>query len=93
MANKTPIWEQYSKQIKNYCEQNNLSYEKLMKMAKQYGKDFVFFCYLDKKASQNKKNQYINDEELLPLVLGVYFEESSKVTFKQTEYTQKYIAA
>ncbi|MGN1478853.1 MAG: hypothetical protein ACI4XH_03730, partial [Acutalibacteraceae bacterium] len=76
-------------EIENYCNENQLSFEKLQEMSKVYSKDFLAFQYFGD--PKNYSNEGLNDETPLPVVLIINI-ENSKVKFAQTEFTKKYLA-
>lgn len=76
-----------SRDIKVYCENNNLDFEKVMRSGKCYGKNIVFFQHVDPDAGKDG----LHNEAPAPVVLTVARTEKG-VVFEQTEYTQRFLA-
>ena len=66
--------------IRKYCSENNLNFNLLADMKKLWGIDMLKF---ERENNKDKKNKEV--------VLEV-FGYGDNVVFKQTEYTQKYLA-
>lgn len=66
--------------IRKYCSENNLNFNLLADMKKLWGIDMLKF---EKEDTKDKKNKEV--------VLEV-FGYGDNIVFKQTEYTQKYLA-
>lgn len=81
------LFNEWSNEIKRYCEENHFSYEKASRLAKGCGKDFMFLQYHD----PQKGGAGLLDETPMPLVLVVR-RENDKLVFEQTEHTKKYLA-
>lgn len=79
--------KQYQSEIKQYCINNNLSYDKTMSAIKGCGNDTIIFQVSEQRL--NKKGML--DETPLPTVL-IMRKNNNQVEFEQTEYTQKYLS-
>lgn len=67
----------FENQIKTYCEKNNLNFDLLVNMKRNWGIDMLKF----------EKNEHGKKQ----IVLEV-FGYGNNLEFKQTEYTKKYLA-
>lgn len=74
--------------LKEYCTQNNLSFEKLKTMVKSGFEDDVYFLYHDPTKGFNG----LYDETPMPLVLRMVKKKDGAYEFHRTEHTQKYLA-
>lgn len=81
------LFNEWSDEIKKYCEENNFSFEKANRLAKGCGKDFLFLQY----HNPDKGNQGLLDETPMPLVLMIR-SKNSKLIFEQTEHTREYLS-
>ncbi|MGN0468507.1 MAG: hypothetical protein ACI4GY_07280 [Acutalibacteraceae bacterium] len=81
------LFDEWNSEIENYCIMNQLSYEKLQKMCKSWGKNDIAFQYVDKE----KGKMGLLDETPAPVVLWVRKTENGNLNFEQTEYTKKYL--
>lgn len=81
------LFNEWSSEIKKYCEDNNLSFDKANQLAKGCGKDFLFLQY----HNSQKGNEGLLDETKMPLVLTVR-RKNNNLIFEQTEYTRKYLS-
>ncbi len=82
------LFDEWSPQIKSYCERNNFDFEKVQRLSKCWGKDDIIFQYYDKNNSNSGKG--LLDETPLPIVLKVRKADDGLV-FEQTENTRKYL--
>ncbi|MCD7828519.1 MAG: hypothetical protein LUG85_08335 [Clostridiales bacterium] len=80
------VIDKWGKEIQNYCEQNNLDFEKVVHMPKSWGENFFAILFHDKE----KGRQGLLDETPMPIVLMAHIRDGVPI-FEQTEYTQKYI--
>lgn len=81
-------FEEWSSEIKKYCEENNLDFEKAKKMVKNWGKDDLMLqCYDTNMA----KGLGLLDERPMPLVLYIHMGKNGELIFEQTEYTRQYL--
>ncbi len=77
----------YRNEIQQYCINNKLDFEKTMSAIKGCGSDSITF-----QVAENKRNIHgLLDETPLPTVLILY-KKNGGIEFKQTEYTQRYLA-
>lgn len=83
------LFDEWSPQIREYCNNNNLSFEKAQKMSQCWGKNDIILQYYDDKKA---RKQGLLDETPMPIVLKI-FRNKDHVEFEQTEYTQRYLAA
>lgn len=81
------FFKEWSPQIKKYCEENNLSFEKAKMLAKGQGKDYITLAYYD----PDKEKKGLLDETPMPIALQIT-KTSNGLVFKQTEHTQKYLS-
>ncbi|MDD6527643.1 MAG: hypothetical protein PUF31_07590 [Oscillospiraceae bacterium] len=80
---------EYQNDIKQYCDRNNLSFDKIMTSIKGCGNDSIIFQI----AGDKPNKQGLLDETPLPTVLIMRKRKNGTgVEFEQTEYTQKYLA-
>ena len=73
---------------KQYCEDNQLSYEKLSKQRFDILYDIASFS----QPSDVKPNGLLNDMATMPFPTLVIKTKDDEIVFEQTEYTQKYLA-
>lgn len=81
------IYEEYSNDIENYCNANNLNFNKLNSMEKCCNSEMVIYCYHNE---ENGYNGLLNDAPM-PAVLFVKINSGGKLVFEQTEHTKKYL--
>lgn len=82
-----PLFQEWSEEIKAYCEQNGLNFEKARKMCKSWGKNDIALQYYD----PNREKKGLLDETPMPVVLWIT-KQGGMLNFEQTEYTKKYLA-
>lgn len=82
------LFDKWSDNIKNYCNEKNLDFEKAKKLSQCWGKDFLALQFHDK----TKGSKGLLDETPMPLVLLVK-QTSEGLVFEQTEHTEKYLAS
>lgn len=80
-------FNEWENDIKQYCKENNLSFEKAQKMAKGSNKTTLVLQYYN--PEDGKKG--LIDETPMPAVLWVT-KVGDKLQFEQTEYTRKYLS-
>ena len=85
------LFNDWSEEIKLYCQQNDLSFDKAQKMSKSWGKSDVILQYYDPNSESVKKGLGLLDETPMPVVLCIT-KIGNKLCFEQTEYTRKYLA-
>lgn len=81
------LFDQWSGEIEKYCMENNFNFEKVKRLAKGCGKDFLLLQYHD----PQKGAEGLLDETPMPLILMVR-NENSRLVFEQTEYTKAYLS-
>lgn len=85
------MFDDWSKQIEEYCMENNLNFEKAKKMSKCCSNDDIILQYFHPENESVKNGLGLLDETPMPVVLLIT-KDGNKLKFKQTEYTQKYLA-
>ncbi len=80
------LFDEWSDNIKDYCEKNNFDFEKARKLSQCWGRDFLALQFHDKE----KGRKGLLDETPMPLVLLIRNTPEGFI-FEQTEYTQKYL--
>lgn len=78
------VWES---DIRTYCNENGLDFQKVKTFPKSWGKDNIFFHYCD----PDKGKAGLRDETPARTVLKVFIENGSP-HFEQTEYTKQYLS-
>lgn len=81
-------FEEWSDDIKRYCESNGLNYEKAKKLSKCWGKNDLLLQYYD----PNGEKKGLLDETPMPLVLMISRQTDGTLIFEQTEHTKKYLS-
>jgi len=93
MADKCKILKEYTGDIKKYCAENGLSFDKLRASSYCYGKidgvDDLIFLYDDPTKGDPP---WILDDTPSPALLEIYLEKGN-LRFVQTDITHKYLAA
>ena len=82
---KCPRFEEWKTDIEDYCNNNNLSFEKAEKMKCCWNKNTLALGYYEKSSGD-----LLNDIPM-PVVLWV-FKDDSGLRFEQTEHTMKYLS-
>ncbi|MBQ7574287.1 MAG: hypothetical protein IJT23_08505 [Clostridia bacterium] len=80
------LFDEWTPQIKEYCENNNLSFEKARNMSQCWSKNDVILQYYDK---HNSRKDLLQDIPM-PIVLKITKTDKG-LTFEQTEHTKKYL--
>ena len=88
--NMCKLFNDWSAQIKEYCEKNNLSFEKAQQMSKSWGKNDIALQYYNPNAESVKKGLGLLDETPMPVVLWIT-KQGDVLNFEQTEYTKQYL--
>lgn len=83
------LFDDWSSQIKEYCENNGFDFEKAKNLSQCWGKEFLALQFHD----PLKGMKGLLDETPAPLVLLIQREKDGTLTFEQTEYTQKYLGS
>ena len=82
-------FQDYKDEIKNYCQNNKLSFDKLKQMPRGASDSDLIFQYFDK---QNLgRNDLTIGGDPMRVVLWVK-KENNQLRFEQTEYTRKYLS-
>lgn len=85
-------FDDWSQDIKEYCESNGFSFEKASKLSKCWGKNDLILQYYDPDSESVKKGLGLLDETPMPVVLRILRKPNGALSFEQTEYTRKYLA-
>ncbi len=80
------LFSKYEEQIKQYCQDNNLDFEKAKSFPQCWGKNDIWVQFHD--PMKGKKGML--DETPAPIVLKISI-HNDKVQIEQTEYTEKYL--
>lgn len=81
------LFSDHEREIKEYCLQHNLNFEKAKKMPQSWGKSDIWLQYYD----SEKGKSGLLDETPAPIVLKISV-GSEKLSFEQTEHTKKYLS-
>ncbi len=87
------MFDDWSDEIKKYCEDNGFSFEKAKHLSKCWGtvrgcgRDVVILQYHD----PQKGKMGLLDETPAPVVLSIFRLPDGHLSFEQTEYTRKYL--
>ena len=82
------LFDEWENEIKTYCEKNMLSFEKVKKSPKSWGKNDIALQYVDRE----KGKKGLLDETPAPVLLWIRRKSDGKIVFEQTEYTRKYLS-
>lgn len=85
-------FDDWSQEIKNFCDKNGYSFEKAKSLSQCWGKDDLFLQYCDPDSESVRKGLGLLDETPMPLVLYIKRLPDGRLLFKQTEHTKKYLA-
>lgn len=85
------LFNQWENEIRDYCKNNNLDFEKAKKMPKSWGKDDIALQYVDPNCNAIKKGLGLLDETPAPVVLWIK-KINGNLVFEQTEYTKTYLS-
>lgn len=80
------LFDDWSKEIENYCNANGLDFHKAKRLSQCWGSDFLALQFHDPK----KGEKGLLDETPMPLVLLIQ-KTKQGLLFKQTEFTSKYL--
>lgn len=81
------LFDDWAIQIKDYCENNGLDFEKAKKLSQCWGREFLALQFHDPLKNDGRG---LLDETPMPLVLLIKKTDTGLV-FEQTEHTQKYL--
>lgn len=82
------LFDEWSKDIEQFCNANNYSFAKASKLSQSWGKDKLALSYYDPSSDRGKLG--LLDDTPMPLVLMIS-KEKGKLHFRQTEHTRKYL--
>ncbi len=85
-------FDEWEDEIKKYCLENDLSFEKAKSMAQSSNKTTLLLQYFDPDAECVKKGLGLLDETPMPVVLWIT-KIGDSLNFEQTAYTKQYLAA
>ncbi len=81
------LFDDWSNEIRTYCNRNNLSFDKAKNLSQCWGRNFLALQYHD----PEKGKKGLLDETPMPLVLLIT-KTNNGLEFEQTEYTRKYLS-
>ena len=81
------LFEDWSDDIRTYCKNNNLSFDKAQKLSQCWGSNFLALQYHD----PEKGKSGLLDDTPMPLVLLIS-KTPDGLIFEQTEHTLKYLS-
>lgn len=84
-------FDEWSNEIKKFCETNGFSFEKASKLSKCWGKNDLVLQYYDPESEAAKKGLGLLDETPMPVVLLIEKQSDGSLLFKQTEHTREYL--
>lgn len=85
-------FDDWSQEIKAFCESNGYSFEKASKLSKCWGKNDLILQYFDPECESVKKGLGLLDETPMPIVLMIQRKPDGSLNFEQTEHTKRYLA-
>lgn len=86
------LFDDWSNEIKKFCQDNGFSFEKASKLSKCWGKDDLILQYFDPECDAVKKGLGLLDETPMPIVLSIFKQPDGSLKFEQTEHTRKYLS-
>lgn len=81
------LFDEWKTEIKQYCEQNGLSFDAAQNMSQAWNKTTVALYHCEEK----NDNRGLLDDTPSPLVLLIKRNKDGTLTFEQTEHTHKYL--
>lgn len=84
-------FDEWENEIKTYCNENRLDFEKAKDMVQSSNKTMLLLQYFDPNSDSVKNGLGLLDETPMPPVLWIT-KNGDTLEFEQTEYTQKYLA-
>lgn len=81
------LFEDWFDDIRTYCKNNNLSFDKAQKLSQCWGSNFLALQYHD----PEKGKSGLLDDTPMPLVLLIS-KTPDGLIFEQTEHTLKYLS-
>lgn len=85
------LFDDWSNDIRSYCQNNNLSFERAKQLSQCWGKDFLALQYFDPENESVKNRLGLLDETPMPVVLMIQKGSDGNLVFTQTENTRRYI--
>lgn len=86
------LFDDWENEIRLYCQENDLDFEKLKKLSQCWGKDFLALQYYNPESETVKKGLGLLDETPMPVVLMIQKDTDGSLIFEQTEHTKRYLA-
>ena len=81
------LFDEWKTEIKQYCEQNGLSFEAAQKMSQAWNKTTVVLYHPEK----NVDSSGLLNDTPSPMVLLIQRQRNGTLKFEQTEHTHKYL--
>lgn len=81
------LFDEWINEIKSFCTDNSLDFDKVKSMSQSWGKDFVALAYYDKSKGKNG----LLEDTPMPLVLLIK-KTPDGLFFEQTENTKRYLS-
>lgn len=81
------LFDEWKAEIKQYCDQNGLSFEAAQKMSQAWNKTTVALYHPEK----SSEAMGLLDDTPSPMVLLIQRKKDGTLTFEQTEHTKKYL--
>lgn len=81
------LFVDWETEIKLYCDENDLDFEKAKQMPKSWNKDFIALQV----SSDEENDAGLLDETPAPVVLWIRKSSNGSLVFEQTEHTDKYL--
>lgn len=85
-------FEEWSEEIKAFCNDNGYNFEKAKKLSKGWSKDDLVLQYFDPECESVKKGLGLLDETPMPVVLWIRKTPDGTLSFEQTEHTKRYLS-
>ncbi len=82
-------YDKYYPEIKKYCKDNGLDFEKLKCSPKSFNPKVGLF--VQHTAYKKPNGLGLLDETPMPVTLEIWIKEDDSLDIKQTEYTKKYL--
>ena len=82
------LFDEWSNQIRSYCQSNNLSFEKTKKLSQCWGENFLALQHYD----PEKGKKGLLDETPMPVILIIQKKSDGTLCFEQTEHTKEYLS-
>lgn len=82
------LFDEWSNDIKVYCNNNGLNFDKAKRLSKCWGKNDLLLQYHD----PEKGKMGLLDETPAPVVLWIRKAPDGTLSFEQTEHTKRYLS-